>query len=267
MTIQPCDSGYHSDKGPYRPRNEDVALADSASGIFILADGLGGAAAGDRAARIAADSLSLALLDQGPPKALPRKLLPEGVSRQVLEAMLPAGETEPTEHLRFAYLLTHYRVLAEARDSGQVGMAAAVVNAWLCGDTAWIGHVGDCRAYALEGDTLTTLTRDHSLSMALAGRVDVPEGSLNNPFMRSRLTQVVGGENAPTPDIREWRPVSGARLLLCSDGVWGSLDDEVIQQCLIACSSAQDSCRRLVEAALGAGSRDNATAMVVFFGE
>jgi protein phosphatase len=267
MQIQPSDSGFFSDKGPYRPRNEDVALVKPESGIYVLADGLGGSAAGDRAARIAAELLISVLLDSGPLKELPRKLLPEGASRSVLESIMPA-EDQPVdsgERIRIAYTLAHYRVLAEGRDTGQVGMATAIVSLWLAKDTTWIGHVGDCRAYALNEEELTILTKDHSLSTALAGKMVLPQSTLDSPFLRSRLTQVVGGETVPTPEIVEWQPDVGARLLLCSDGVWGSLTDEQIRQGMSDCATAEESSQLLVELALNAGSRDNATAMTVFF--
>ena len=72
-------------------------------------------------------------------------------------------------------------------------------------------------------------------------------------------------ESVPVPEIIEWQPDKDARLLLCSDGVWGSLTEEQIQQGLSDCDTAEESCRMLVELALNAGSRDNATAMTIFF--
>jgi protein phosphatase len=262
----PTRAGFFTDKGPYRPRNEDVAFSSPDSGIFIVADGLGGAAAGDRAARIATDILYSALQEQGPAGVAVDTLLPEGETRAVLKAMA-ATELElgdQTARLRFAYLVAHCGVLAEGRNTGCVGMATAMVTAWFNGGRCMIAHVGDCRAYAWTAGSLSLLTRDHSLSVALAGRSCLPEGAENSPFLRSRLTQVVGGETAPTPDVQEWDPEQGSGLLLCSDGVWGSLADERMLEILSQEIPPEEISRQLVETAIEQGSRDNATALVIF---
>ncbi len=266
MNARPVDANCYSDKGPYRQRNEDVAFSDVDAGVFILTDGLGGAAAGDRAARIATDYLNTVLIDDGPLSTLPRRLLPEGVSRTVLEAMMPKhDDVDPVDKVRFAYMLAHYRVLAEGRSTGQVGMAAAVVSLWLTRGTGWLGHVGDCRGYEVSGDSIEQLTTDHSLSTALESRTSLSRSALDNPFLRSRLTQVVGGENAPVPGISEWKPRPGSRLLMCSDGVWGSVSKTELQRFVSEAESAQGASKALVEYAIAAGSRDNATALAVFF--
>ncbi len=260
-------AAHHTDKGPHRPRNEDVAFCDVEQGVCVVADGLGGAAAGDRAARIATDIVRAALLHQGSPAQVIDTALPKGESRHVLQGMSPAEDdlSDPAARVRFSFLLAHHGVLAEGRATGCVGMATALVLAWRSGGNWWIGHVGDCRAYVLEGNRLSLLTHDHSLSAALTGRPSVPERGESSPFLRSRLTQVVGGESVPTPDVRRWAPSSGAKLAMCTDGVWGSLAEDEIRAALQGETAPGQSARRLVDTAIRSGSRDNATALVVTF--
>jgi protein phosphatase len=267
MEQRTTDSGFFSDKGPYRRRNEDVALCLPDSGIFIVADGLGGAAAGDRAARVATDTLCAALLDEGPPSALPEKLLPDGETRSVLQATMPSDEEleNPEIRLNFAYQVAHFSVLAEGRSTGFFGMSAAMVVLWLTAGKGWIAHVGDCRAYLLRSAELTLLTEDHSLSTALAGRKSLPKGAIDSAFLRTRLTQVVGGEAAPVPDVYNWQPKAGCRILLCSDGVWGSLSEGTLRKTLGGEQPAEEACHILVDSAINAGSRDNATCLAVYF--
>ncbi len=261
------DCGTCSDKGPYRHRNEDVAESRPAEGIFIVSDGLGGAAAGDRAARIATDLIAFALANDLDPAEAVDRMLPESHVRAAIKERL--GEqidgARPSDRLRFGFLMAHFGVLAEASTSGAVGMATATVVAWMQGGVLCIGHVGDCRAYAFSDGILTLLTRDHSLSMALAGRKSLPRGAESSAFLRSRLTQVIGGEVTPTPDVCNWHPEPGSRLLLCSDGVWGSLDEGEITRQVNRHAAAEELARSLVAAAISAGSRDNATALVVRF--
>jgi len=266
MKTLPSDVAHFSDIGPHRPRNEDVAFADPEHSILMVADGLGGAAAGDRAARITTDIVA-AVLGADFTTAMIPSLIPAGESRAVIERMAPPDEalTDPSERLRFAFLLAHTSVLAEGRRSGSVGMSTALVVAWLSDAMCRIAHVGDCRAYTLEDGKLTLHTLDHSLSSALDNRKRLPEKIKESPFLRSRLTQVVGGEHVPSPDIEEWAPSQGTRLLLCSDGVWGSLSQPELLASLGADAPAPDLCRVLVQRAISAGSRDNATALVALF--
>jgi protein phosphatase len=267
MSARPSDAAFATDIGPLRPRNEDVALSDLDQGVHVVADGLGGAAAGDRAARIAAETIRTVLTADDGPLSILGRLLPAGNSRDQLERSAPVRTDldDAETRLRFALLLAHHAVLAEGRSSGAVGMAAAVVCAWHAGDAWWLAHVGDCRAYVLERGELSLLTRDHSLSAALAGRLTVPQPTESGPFLRSRLTQVVGGENVPTPDLRCWLPPPGARLLLCTDGVWGPLGDAQMRAALTVEGGALDIAQGMVRRGLQAGSRDNATALVVLF--
>jgi protein phosphatase len=258
------NAAWFTDKGPYRHRNEDVALALPRKGALVVADGLGGAAAGDRAAQVATTILSEVLTSTEPAPIVVESHLPDDATRAALkEAIDPSTAFRtPESRLELAFLVAHLGVHADARRTGFIGMGAALVCALIINDTAWIAHVGDCRAYSMRSGALARLTRDHSLSETLASRSPIPKAAADSPFLRSRLTQVVGGEATPIPDITSWTTTPGARLLLCSDGVWGSLGDEDIRAALGRQADPEELSRDLVESAIAAGSRDNATALV-----
>jgi protein phosphatase len=257
-------AGWYTDKGPMRRRNEDVALALPQQGALVVADGLGGAAAGDRAARVATTVLSSVLLSEEPAAVAVESHLPDDATRAALKETIDPSRafSTPASRLELAFMVAHFGVLADARRTGFIGMGAAVVCAWLHQGLLWIGHVGDCRAYTLSSGALSQHTRDHSLSEALASRNAIPKAAADSPFLRSRLTQVVGGEAAPTPDVCSIEARPGMSLLLCSDGVWGSLGDEDLRAALGRATDARSIARHLVESAISAGSRDNATALV-----
>jgi protein phosphatase len=259
------DSAFFTDGGPFRRRNEDFALANQDQGLYIVADGLGGAAAGDRASRVATESVSDFLQTDEPPLAALDAQVSDRLTRSALRAMASRdyerGKTD--ERLRMAFLVAHCKVLEEGRNTGCLGMATAMVAAWQENGDLWICHVGDCRAYSLLAGELDLHTKDHSLSVALADRDSLPLEIRDSPFLRSRLTQVVGGETVPNPDVEMLQPASGTRLLFCTDGVWGSLSEEAIANALGADATAEEICKTLVEQAIEEGSRDNATALVV----
>jgi serine/threonine protein phosphatase PrpC len=247
-------AGCYSDKGSFRPRNEDCARCDAARGVFVVADGVGGVPGGDRASARAVETLWMALgcdLAAG----LPEALLPEEIThRQAIETILTShrGGLGREDRLRLAFLLAHCHVLEEGWRIGSASMASAVVVAWLTDDGHYIGHVGDCRAYSFKDGVVRPLTEDHNLA------VEADQG-----LLRHRLSRVVGGELASAPTIRRWAPAAGESALLCTDGVWGSLDEVQMAAVLEAHVDPQAASRELVRRALEAGSKDNATALVV----
>ncbi len=131
------------------------------------------------------------------------------------------------------------------------------------GGQIYIGHVGDSRAYVFAEDMLRQITHDHSLVDRLVemGQLS-PEEALHHP-QRNVLYRAVGqGDGLEVDTHVETMPAAG-RLLLCSDGLWGMVDDEHIAAILAAASSPQQACDALIEAANHAGGKDNITVVVV----
>ncbi len=218
-----------SEVGYVRTRNEDahlVEIGEDGDGVFVVADGMGGHPAGDVASRVAIEALRESL-----------------VAPQPASADNPAGADNPAEVLRAALVAANEAVgRAARRDPGRVGMGTTAVVLTVTGGLAWVGHVGDSRAYQFSADgRLTRLTVDHQHG--------------------GYITQALGLESRVRPDLRQV-PAEGL-VLLCSDGLTNMVDDEDIERVLAHASDVQEGCDALVTAALEAGGLDNVTVVAV----
>jgi serine/threonine protein phosphatase PrpC len=270
-------AGFVVDQG-LRPTNEDAAVCDPANGVFIVADGLGGHTAGEVASALATETICSMLSQERPPPIALGDLLSldellriettRRSNRSTLSQYLTAQQGNLPSHLMLAFLHAHLRIIDEARQNPELGnMSTAAVAAWVQEDTAHIAHVGDCRLYVFCGNGLELMTRDHSLVASLVeeGHIDESAAALH-PF-RNRLTQVLGGRSTPVPYLSSRKLRKGDRLLLCSDGVWGSLSETQVYNLLKVDRTPLDTAKLAVRTALEAGSTDNSTALVVMVEE
>jgi serine/threonine protein phosphatase PrpC len=231
-----------SEQGPVRSQNQDACLVDTGGRLFAVADGIGGHRAGDVAAGLAVEHLGAAL----------------GRARR-------RGRSE-RDALAAALVELHELVLARASaDPDLAGMGTTIVVASSpSGRTVHLAHVGDSRAYLLAaGAGLRLLTSDHSAANLLAGWGAISaEEAASHPFAHhlTRAIGLAGSEGASTATITM---AAGDRLLLCSDGLTGTLDDERIEALLAAAAGPEAACDALVDAAIAAGASDNVTALVV----
>lgn len=232
-------AGLTTHVGRVREHNEDHALAGER--VFVVADGMGGHAAGEVASKIAATTV--AELDGIP------QLAREDVIRQVgaaNERILAAGEAP------------------EQRGMGTTVTGLALVSA--AGTDHWVVfNVGDSRVYRYADDRLSQVTIDHSEVHELleAGRISPAEARVHPA--RNVVTRSLGQEVAVVPDVWVFPPEPGERFLLCSDGLSNELEADEIEHLLRANPDPQEAADALVRAAVGAGGRDNVTAMVVAF--
>jgi PPM family protein phosphatase len=234
-----------TDTGKVRAHNEDRWLGDPGLGLFVVADGMGGQAAGALAAGIVVETL-------------PRLL------RQRIEASTVLTNPESCELLReiLADLSGHLRRDSQER-LGLRGMGATVVVAVIRHRQALVGHLGDSRAYLLRNEQLERLTHDHSVTQLLLDHGEITDAeSLDHPA-RGQLTRFVGMEGEALPDVRFLELQPEDRLLLCTDGLSGMLSDEDLRAQLIQRSTPEEVCRNLVSAANEAEGKDNITAVVV----
>lgn len=213
-----------TDVGRVRKRNEDDLVIDEERGLFLVADGLGGHAAGDVASRTGARA-----------------------AHGALAASLP-DTTDPARSLSDALLAAHDAVLSAAsQDPALAGMGTTAVLALLSGDELWVAHVGDSRAYLSRAGELRRLTNDHR-----AGGV-----------FGNRLSQALGTGGDVLPDTLCLDVSRGDRVLLCTDGLTDMLGDDAIAARLGSGEPPQDVCTRLVDDALAAGGVDNITVVLV----
>ena len=227
------DQAFRTDTGRQRNANEDSFFVRAP--IFVVADGMGGAQAGEVASKAAADAFDVDL--------------PEGPPEQVLRETILAANRRIHE-------------LARA-DPSRAGMGttltAAIVDA--VGEEVAIGHVGDSRAYRLRGGKLEQLTRDHSLVEEMRRKGQITDAQAEDHPQRSIITRALGPEPEVEPDVQTVSAVAGDVFLICSDGLTTMLGEEQIGKLLAGASSMSAAVRALVDEANRAGGRDNITAL------
>jgi PPM family protein phosphatase len=219
-----------------RPTNEDSLLVDPGHGLFVVADGMGGHNAGEVASDIAVKTMAEFFRDGGAPS--PSRLD---------QAIKTAND----------------QILAKAAgQSDYAGMGTTVVAALVDNDRAFFANVGDSRAYIWHSGVVTRITRDDSwLSAAMDGG-DGAAAVEHHP-MRHVLTKVVGLRPELQPSVAEFDFQHGDVLLLCTDGVHGSVSDATLGEVLGSAEPVDAIAQRVVGLAMAHGATDNVTAIVV----
>lgn len=225
--------GSRTEIGNVREHNEDSLTV--LPPLFAVADGMGGHEAGEVASEIAINTLN---------DLAPQSADAEALARAVVAANLNV-------------------IKAPSQGVGREGMGTTLTAAILEKERLIIAQVGDSRAYLLHNGSLQQLTRDHSLmaDMIEAGQLTEAEARVHPN--RSVITRAIGSDPHMQPDLYELNVETGDRLLLCSDGICGMIEDHEIASIMRQAPSAQSCADQLVEAALAAGGFDNATAVVV----
>src|SRR3954469_17738548 len=232
MSLRIAEEAVRTDTGRQRNANEDSLFVDAP--LFVVADGMGGAQAGEVASRAAVESFAHDLPSAGAPERLLEQTI-EGANRTIHE-------------------------LAR-KDPGLAGMGttttAALVD--LDAEEVAIGHVGDSRAYRLRGGRFEQLTRDHSLVEEMRRKGQLTDAQAEDHPQRSIITRALGPEPEVQVDLQTVPAQAGDVFLICSDGLTTMLDDEKIGQVLDRATSLQSAARALVDEANRAGGRDNIT--------
>jgi len=233
MTLQ-LHIATHSEIGLVRKNNQDSGYASP--NLLVVADGMGGAAAGDLASAVAVDTIRKIDL---PPSA-----------DQMLEVL--AGALHRAND-RIADLVE--------TDYSLEGMGTTVTGVLFDGSQFGLAHIGDSRAYLLHESRLERLTHDHSWVQSLVDDGKISENEAAVHPHRSLLLKVLNGQPANDPDLTMVQVVPGDRLLLCSDGLCGLVDDPLIEEALRT-PDIDDALRRLVDEALAEGGIDNITVIL-----
>ena len=238
-------SGHVSITGNFRENNEDSLVVDESSRYFIVADGMGGQNAGERASQLAVELI---------PQQLDGKLdFETGKSSSIVEAIDAAVEYANSEIMALSEL-----------DPSVRNMGTTVVFVVRVGNRFFVGGVGDSRVYQLRGARLIQQTTDHSLTQALLDAGTITSEEAENHRYRNVLYRYLGTrDGASGTDAQEIKCKSGDRFLLCSDGVTDGIADDVIQKLLTSSSDPQEVASAIVDAALNGGSRDNISCVVL----
>jgi protein phosphatase len=224
-------SGVVSDVGNVRDHNEDSYLVRPP--LFVIADGMGGHAAGEVASRLAVESLSKSGLD----------------------------ETSADGAIRQAISIAN-RTVYDTATGTRNGMGTTCVLLLIGNGTAHLANVGDSRIYLLREGELRQMTRDHTIVAEMLDQgLITSEDALRDAG--SAITRAIGGDAAVDPDVVSLPVQDGDRFLLCSDGLTGMIEDERIRDVMLDGDSAQATAQRLVDAAKAAGGDDNVTVLVV----
>lgn len=231
--LRVAEAVHRTDTGRQREANEDRYFARAP--VFAVADGMGGAQAGEIASRIAVDAFEPER-DEGMP---PEQYLSSTVQRANREIF------------EFAQ-----------RDSERSGMGTTLTAALVRGDEVSFGHVGDSRAYRFRDGELTQLTADHSLVEELRRQGKLTQDQAADHPQRSVITRALGPEPDVNVDTMTVRARDGDVFVLCSDGLTTMLVDDEIAAVLAAADGLKDAARHLVRAANDRGGRDNITVVI-----
>jgi protein phosphatase len=229
---------------------KDLPARHEATGdALLVADGLGGHAAGEMASMSALRILIRLVIDT-----------PDWILRVDEEPLLQ--EVERRAEQRLAQVSESMSQQADLQPKLR-GFGTTLTVAWGLGEKWFVAHVGDSRAYLLRDGQLRQLTCDHTVAQKLAdaGLIDKEQVAFHP--LRNQLTRLLGDHvKHVSPQIRSCVVKDGDTLLLCTDGLTDMVDDAAIAQILTGNPIAVDAAHHLLEAALTAGGRDNVTAVV-----
>lgn len=246
--------GKASDVGMVRDNNQDACLAMQLNsttvdnrpdfGFFIVADGMGGHHDGERASAITVDTVLADMLET---IYVPMLLNQDDSDRPtIVEALVSAAEK------------ANRNVIKNVPDGGTTMTAVAVV-----GNLAYLAHVGDSRAYLVNNGDIEQLTRDHSLVQRLIELNQLTADEANEHPQKNVLYRAIG-QNENLEVERLIRPLpEGAQMVLCSDGLWGLVDDQAILKIVLESKTPQDACDKLVALANTRGGTDNISVVIL----
>jgi len=234
------ECGVRSDPGKIRASNEDSYIANPKSAIFLVADGMGGHAAGEIASQLAASAV---------------------------EEVLSGGDSEfpPQELLQFAVQKANADVFETQRVRPECrGMGSTLTVLVFRGNQYHVAQVGDSRAYLLRSGILNQLTQDHSLVWPLYKSAIISKEDIARHPQKNLITRSIGTQPQVEADLQAGDALAGDVYVLCSDGLTDVLSDQEIQNLLTGNNrNPQELSAMLVDAANAGGGPDNITAIVI----
>lgn len=249
--------GQLTDRGKQRRSNED-ALATlqgaakfgagaRALGLYIVSDGMGGAAAGEVASQIVTGTLS--------------RLLRERLFTPRADESADRAPDYPAEFM--GGVQDTNRAVYEARLAMGNDMGATLVAALVVGDRAYIVNVGDSRAYLIATDRIERISHDHSVVQRLVDTRQLEPDDVYIHPLRNVLLRNMGDKPEAAADLFTLTVEPGQFILLCTDGLWEMVRDPEIQRIVIEAQAPQEACRQLIAAANRNGGADNITALLL----
>jgi PPM family protein phosphatase len=231
--LKVAEEAHKTDTGRQRQANEDSYYAKAP--LFAVADGMGGAQAGEVASRIAAGAFERGPRNDDAPAEGQLEEIAQKANREI------------------------HKLAQE--DSSRAGMGTTLTAAMLRDDEVALGHVGDSRAYLLRDGQLKRLTKDHSLVEELRRQGRLTEEQAEEHPQRSIITRALGPEPDVNVDTMTFPARDGDVFLLCSDGLTTMVSDDEIREILVGSKNLRTAVNKLVDAANRGGGRDNITAV------
>ena len=233
-------AAVRSDVGLRRRANEDCYALVAESGLYLVADGMGGHTAGQVASELAAEAAVGAL--------------------QALED----ATASLAEKLRYAVAAANREVFTTSQRNAKLNGMGTTLVALLAGEERIaLAHVGDSRAYLVRGGKIRQLTDDHSLVAELVRRREITEHAAREHPHRHVLTRALGVRRTVEPDLAELTPTPGDHFVLCSDGLTGHVHDDEIAKAIDPEIDLETACEGLVDLANARGGEDNITVLAV----
>ena len=237
-----------SDQGCVRKQNQDayhIEKLDRNSQLCVVCDGMGGAKSGNIASTLAVDVFVQEV----------RRTWTPGMPPDNLEQML-----------RGAVKLANFTVFDQARQFEEFdGMGTTLVAALVRGGRATVVNVGDSRAYKVDSDGIRQITRDHSLVQMMVDRGELtPEVARTYPG-KNFITRAIGTETLVECDVFQVDVKKGDYLLLCSDGLSNTMDEQEMLFEIVHGVKKQHCCQRLLDIAKNRGAPDNVTSILIMF--
>jgi serine/threonine protein phosphatase PrpC len=245
IVVPKIEVAARTDIGRVRRKNQDSFGCDDELGLYVVCDGMGGAAGGEIASRIAVDTFLQ-------------------IARQELESLRDINSECTRCALQRAAVAANRAVIARAAfDIALRGMGTTLVAARIAGDTAIVVNVGDSRAYRLAPNGAEQLTRDHSYLSEQVARGVMTQAEADASSLQSVITRAIGAAPDVAPDLYESHLGPGESILLCSDGLTRHLSSDDLTRTAAADIPASSLCQRLIDLANDRGGSDNITCLVV----
>jgi len=229
-----------TDVGRMRDHNEDYyfCYAIDDTGLFVVADGMGGHDAGEMASKLAVETVC--------------EEMREGAERQM----------DPVTLIKHSVLQANRAVIREGGSKGS-NMGTTLGIAFVTGDSAYIGSVGDSRVYWIENGSIRQVTEDHSLVAKLVAVGKLTKEEARNHPKSNLLYRTIGSEEELAVDTFQVDVKKGGCLLLCTDGLWSEVTREDIHRVCITEQNVKSICTRLIRMANENGGKDNITVVMV----
>ena len=248
-------SAAASHPGLRREENEDACCVREDLGLYLVADGMGGHAAGEIASRVAVEAIEAFIADTRAARATDSWPLEYDPAR-------PLG----ANRLEMAFRLANRRLRAAvAANNALRGMATTATGLLVDGDAAVVANVGDSRTYLWRAGTLQQITQDHSwVGEQVRAGVLTESAARQHPW-RNVVTRALDGREDPEIELSRLEPRAGDRMLLCSDGLSGVISEDALRQIVGRDADLDTVCRTLIEAANAGGGPDNITVVLLQF--